>query len=212
MLEKILRNLKDDVEYVCYSDGENRYSNKDMYRFVSNIYTYLLRVNPEKSPVVVIGHKDVFVIASFLACSFAGMAYVPLDESLPSGRVENILKQISPKVIIDKRIGSVMTEGDNNSIDRIYMSDNEKEFTPEEVDNILDIKLENAFNYRTKAMLELMYGSGLRVSELVNLTLYSIDLYNNTILIEGKGRKERKCSPVSIPYRKPGRGYETTDR
>jgi len=40
-------------------------------------------------------------------------------------------------------------------------------------------------------MLELMYGSGLRVSELVNLTLYSIDLYNNTILIEGKGSKER---------------------
>ena len=60
-----------------------------------------------------------------------------------------------------------------------------------EVNELLDIKLENPFNYRTKAMLELMYGSGLRVSELVNLTLYSIDLYNNTILIEGKGRKER---------------------
>lgn len=63
--------------------------------------------------------------------------------------------------------------------------------TVEEIDNLLDIKLENPFNYRTKAMLELMYGSGLRVSELVNLTLYSIDLYNNTILIEGKGHKER---------------------
>lgn len=61
----------------------------------------------------------------------------------------------------------------------------------DEIDCLLNIKLENPFNYRTKAMLELMYGSGLRVSELVNLTLYSIDLYNNTILIEGKGRKER---------------------
>lgn len=63
--------------------------------------------------------------------------------------------------------------------------------TIDEIDQLLDIKLENPFNYRTKAMLELMYGSGLRVSELVNLTLYSVDLYNNTILIEGKGRKER---------------------
>lgn len=63
--------------------------------------------------------------------------------------------------------------------------------TISEIDNLLDIKLENPFNYRTKAMLELMYGSGLRVSELVNLTLYSVDLYNNTILVEGKGRKER---------------------
>ncbi len=63
--------------------------------------------------------------------------------------------------------------------------------TIEEVDKIMDITLDNPFNYRTKAMLELMYGSGLRVSELVNLTLNDIDLYNNTILINGKGNKQR---------------------
>ena len=56
---------------------------------------------------------------------------------------------------------------------------------------ILNISLDNAFKYRDKAMLELMYGSGLRVSELVNLTVYSIDLENDIILIEGKGNKER---------------------
>ncbi len=63
--------------------------------------------------------------------------------------------------------------------------------TINEVDKLMDIKLNNPFNYRTKAMLELMYGSGLRVSELVNLTLNDIDLYNGTILINGKGSKER---------------------
>ena len=41
----------------------------------------------------------------------------------------------------------------------------------EEVDNLLDIELNNAFDYRNKAMLELMYSSGLRVSELVDLKL-----------------------------------------
>ena len=60
-----------------------------------------------------------------------------------------------------------------------------------EIDNLMDIKLDNPFNYRTKAMLEMMYGSGLRVSELVNLSLNDIDLYNDTILIHGKGSKER---------------------
>ena len=63
--------------------------------------------------------------------------------------------------------------------------------TVNEVDELLNIPLKTPFDYRTKAMLELMYGSGLRVSELVNLTMYSIDLYNNTIIIEGKGSKER---------------------
>ena len=62
---------------------------------------------------------------------------------------------------------------------------------PDEVAKILDIKLNSPFNIRTKAMLEVMYSSGLRVSELVNLTINDIDLYNNTIMINGKGNKER---------------------
>ena len=63
--------------------------------------------------------------------------------------------------------------------------------TIDEVNKLMDIPLDNPFNYRTKAMLEVMYGSGLRVSELVNLTLNDIDLYNDTILVHGKGSKER---------------------
>ena len=63
--------------------------------------------------------------------------------------------------------------------------------TIDEVNKLMDIPLDNPFSYRTKAMLEVMYGSGLRVSELVNLTLNDIDLYNDTILVHGKGSKER---------------------
>lgn len=63
--------------------------------------------------------------------------------------------------------------------------------TNDDMNKILEINLDNAFKYRDKAMIELMYGSGLRVSELVNLTIYSIDLENDSILIEGKGKKER---------------------
>lgn len=63
--------------------------------------------------------------------------------------------------------------------------------TVQEVDKLLDIKLDTPFNIRNKAMLELIYGSGLRVSELVNLTLNDFDFYSNTILINGKGSKER---------------------
>ena len=60
-----------------------------------------------------------------------------------------------------------------------------------EVDNLLDIKINSIYDIRTKAMLEIMYSSGLRVSELVNLELEDIDMYNDTILINGKGSKER---------------------
>lgn len=62
----------------------------------------------------------------------------------------------------------------------------------EEVDLLLNIPLVTPFDYRNKAMLELIYGAGLRVSELVNLTMSQIDLENGMIRIMGKGRKERE--------------------
>ena len=60
-----------------------------------------------------------------------------------------------------------------------------------DVDKLLDITLKSPFDYRNKAMLELIYGTGLRVSELVNLTLNNIDFTNCIIRIVGKGNKER---------------------
>ena len=61
----------------------------------------------------------------------------------------------------------------------------------EEVDKLLDIEVIDHISARNKAMLELMYASGLRVTELVNLKPNDIDLENNTVRTMGKGKKER---------------------
>ena len=45
--------------------------------------------------------------------------------------------------------------------------------------------------YRDQAIIELLYASGVRVSELVNIKLSAIDLKNRSIRVFGKGRKER---------------------
>lgn len=66
----------------------------------------------------------------------------------------------------------------------------------EEVEKLLDINLVDNFSYRNKAMLELMYSTGLRVSELVNLKLNNIDFNNCIIKTIGKGSKER-IIPIS---------------
>ena len=44
---------------------------------------------------------------------------------------------------------------------------------------------------RDRAMLELMYGTGVRVSELVGLRLDEVDLEERTVLVRGKGGKQR---------------------
>ena len=61
----------------------------------------------------------------------------------------------------------------------------------EEIEILLDFKLKTSFDYRNKAMLELMYATGLRVSEIINLTLNNIDLENKIVRCFGKGNKER---------------------
>ena len=63
--------------------------------------------------------------------------------------------------------------------------------TIEEVDSLLDIDLNTPFDYRNKAMLELLYGTGLRISELLNLKIFDIDFENCIIRCIGKGNKER---------------------
>ncbi|MCI0473752.1 MAG: tyrosine recombinase XerC [Ignavibacteria bacterium] len=45
--------------------------------------------------------------------------------------------------------------------------------------------------YRNKAIMEVLYGAGLRVSELVGLNIDNIDFNNDVVLVKGKGSKER---------------------
>ena len=56
---------------------------------------------------------------------------------------------------------------------------------------------ENAF--RDSAMLELLFATGIRISELCSLSPDSVDLLNHTILIHGKGAKERMIQ-IENPY------------
>jgi len=74
----------------------------------------------------------------------------------------------------------------------------------EEVDKLLSMNLEDEFDYRNKAMIELMYGTGLRVSELVNLNLTDVDLEKGYVRCFGKGSKERivPIGEIALKYLK----------
>ena len=62
----------------------------------------------------------------------------------------------------------------------------------QEVNKLIETPLENTiFGIRDRAILELLYGTGIRVGELVNLNICNIDLYEKTIIVFGKGSKER---------------------
>ena len=61
-----------------------------------------------------------------------------------------------------------------------------------EIDLLLEqIDLGHPQGYRNRAMLEMLYGSGIRVSELVNLSLSNLFFEENLIRVTGKGNKQR---------------------
>jgi len=59
------------------------------------------------------------------------------------------------------------------------------------LDTVKNERLPSKRPCRDKAIFELIYATGVRCSELVNIKIQDIDLNNKTIRIFGKGRKER---------------------
>lgn len=126
ILDDILKILKEKSNNKSYTIKNKSYSYKQLYKFVCNIYHFLLKENKEKRPVIVYGHKEIYMKATFIACSFAGMTYVPIDDSLPKERVEKIIKQINPLLIIGKNISKekiyeIMNKDNYREINDIYL-------------------------------------------------------------------------------------------
>ena len=67
-----------------------------------------------------------------------------------------------------------------------------KNIDVDDVNRLLDIDLNDPLAVRDRAMLEVMYGAGLRLSELVNLDIKHLDLESGEVWVMGKGSKERR--------------------
>jgi integrase/recombinase XerC len=87
----------------------------------------------------------------------------------------------------------------------IYLSSIKKEkslpsfLTKEEVEKLFSlIQPVDFISARDRAILELFYSSGLRISELAQITEDDIDLYEGLVTVQGKGGKERTVPVGSV--------------
>ena len=81
-----------------------------------------------------------------------------------------------------------------------------------EIDKLFNIPdTSNPLGQRNLLIIEMLYATGVRVSELVNIKIKDIDKYNDSIKIMGKGSKERivfygsKCKSILNKYLSDGR-------
>ena len=61
---------------------------------------YICNHTLTNSPVIVHGHKSKYMIVCFLACVKSGHAYVPIDSSVPTSRVQDIVDNVNPEIML----------------------------------------------------------------------------------------------------------------
>ena len=126
---------------------------------------------------------------------------------------------------ISRKISSLRTFYDylydNNIVDKnvfkhVSLTKKEKRLpkymTIDEIDEVFNIPdINTPIGIRNRLILELLYGTGIRVSELCNIKISDIDFNNKTIRILGKGSKERivlynnTCNNILNKYISDGR-------
>ncbi len=167
-------------KYRTYLLTEKHLSDNSISSYLEDIYQYLKYQETKKiyDPIL-IKHKDVISYLEYL------------DKDNYS--IYSVVRKISAIRLFHHYLSKIYNiENVANKIEnpRFYKK-LPNVLSIEEVDMLLNIELKDEFSYRNKAMLELMYATGLRVSELINLTINNIDLEENIVRCIGKGNKER---------------------
>ena len=168
-------------EYLSYIEFERRLSKNTVASYANDLDKYYLFLKKRNiSSVSKITKKDILDYLEYL--SKEGISTTSIARKLTT--IKNFHSFLYQREFIDSDVAS--------SIERPKLRKAlPKVLTIEEVDRLLDVPLNTIFDYRDKAMLELMYATGLRVSELLNLTLNDIDFENCIVRCMGKGKKER---------------------
>lgn len=164
-------------EYLEYLKIEKKLSNNTVLSYQNDLKYYLKYIKKDK--VLDVTKEDV----------------VKVIEELKKNKLDS--KSINHAIGTYKSMHTYFSIAYNipNNIENIKMLKTKKSLpkvlTVEEVDKLLNIDCKTSYDYRNKAMLELLYSSGLRITELLNLTLNDIDFNNDIVRVYGKGSKER---------------------
>jgi len=174
------------VRYLQYERNASPHTIRNYRSDLLQFRDYLTRERPDKP--VDVGRVDAVRIRGFLGYLFAQEEKkTSIARKLAAVRAffkflqrEGVIKE-SPAALVstpklERHLPRIMTEEEMNTfLDRVVEA----------------AKLGDPLIQRDDAVLELLYASGLRVSELVGLDLRSVNFSDNMLLVRGKGRKER---------------------
>ncbi len=180
-MEQLIQNFRD------YLGSERNYSKHTVKAYITDIGEFLRVIKEkklvgEKAGAIDFEKLDETPVRAYISWLYTRNSRSSISRKLASvrtffeflirkGAVKNNLAKLVPTPRGEKRLPTFLTV--------------------DEVVKLLSIEGEGALVSRDAAVLELLYSSGLRVSELVGINLNDIDLKNLTVKVLGKGNKER---------------------
>lgn len=161
-------------DFKNYLELERNYSNNTSLSYVKDVALFSDFI---KKDLLLVDKKD---IEKYIRS---------LNKS--SKTISHIISSLKSFYNYYMRMGNIKSNP-TDEIDRPKIEKKIPEFlTLEEVSSLLNFEVNNEFEARNKAILELLYSSGLRISELTSLELSNIDLDECLVRVMGKGSKER---------------------
>jgi len=187
-------------KFSVYLINEKNYSNHTSMNYVrdlNDLYRFIAKNIEDKSAKIELRYIDEDTLKNFIA-SFvlnSGIKYSKRTISRKISTLKSFYKFLNRK--------KIFTENPSRNLIFPKLPKN----LPQVVDEIslkelLDSKKlfsDDVWGQRDRAIMELLYSSGIRISELINLTVDRIDFDKDhpTIRVKGKGRKER-IIPVGL--------------
>lgn len=168
-------------EYKQYLLIEKKVSDNTLKNYMRDLEHFINYIQ-KQNQVVLIDQIDKDMIRKYLQ-QFTSLAASSLSRKMVSLR--SFYKFLMKEEIVKK-----------NLMETFDLPKNTKRLPQvlnmEEIKTLLDsIEMDNFKNARTRAMLELLYATGMRVSELCNLKLSQLNLKMKYLNVIGKGDKER---------------------
>lgn len=171
--------LQGFATYLAHTKG---YSEHTVRNYVSDVRQFFLYLG-EREQACTVESADDYVIRGFLSSRFTRNRKASLARKLSA------LRCFYQLLLLEGKVGSnpaalLATPRREQMLPNVLSVD--------DVFRLVEAPEEDSFlSVRDRAMLEFLYGSGLRVSELVGLNLEEVRIDLQVLRVWGKGRKER---------------------
>ncbi len=175
---KFLKN-----EFGFYLKGEKALAKNSIDAYLKDINQYIIHLEKYRNVKYVNKIKKADILAFLKTFKQKGLKEKTISRKLSS------IKAFHRFLLLEKEV--------DEDVASLIMAPKSEKALPNvlSVDEVMrlieSLKGDSPIDIRNQALLELIYGSGLRVSELLNIQVFDIHLVSNYVKIKGKGNKQR---------------------